>query len=56
MFQALPPDVLSHILQLAIGPEEERYVGEGRSAPVFPIVLGNDLRGLCGLRLVSKAF
>ena len=35
---------------------EERYVGEGRSAPVFPIVLGNDLRGLCGLRLVSKTF
>ena len=56
MFQAILPDVLSHILQLAVGPEEERYVGGGRSAPLLPIVLGADSRGLCGLRLVSKAF
>ena len=55
MLDALAPDLLAHILLLALGPQEELYV-EGRSALVLPTVLGSDPRGLSGLRLVCKAF
>lgn len=55
-FQVLPVGVLQNILQLTVGPQEERYVGGGRSATVLPVVLDTDSHGLCKLRLVCKAF
>ena len=56
MLQDLAPDLLAHILLLALGPQEETYIGHGRSVFVLPIVLGRDLKGLSSLRLVCKAF
>ena len=57
MLHALAPDLLAHILLLAVGPNVEPFVGHGGSAlGLLPIVLGCDTRGLSGLRLVCKAF
>ena len=42
MFEALPPELLARILQLALGPEEEKYVGEGRHALGVPVQVAND--------------
>ena len=55
MLQALSPDLLAHILQLALGPEE-CCVGGGRHALCVPIRLGADCRGLSALRRACKAF
>ena len=55
MFKALPPHLLTHILQLAVGPEQETYVGEGKNALCVPVVLGANSY-ICGLRAVCRAF
>ena len=55
MLQTLPPDLLAHVLQLVLGPEE-RYVGEGKHFLGVPIRLGTHCRGLSALRLTCKAF
>ena len=39
-----------------MGPQEIRYVGAGKNATVLPVVPGQELRGLCTLRLVCKGF
>lgn len=56
VFQALPPDLLAHVLQLSLGPEMSMYVGGGRTALLVPIRFGSDCRGFFELRLVCKAF
>ena len=56
MFDALPPELLAHILQMALGPYKEKYVGEGRHARGLPLLLGADSTLMCDLRLVCKSF
>ncbi len=53
--QALPPDVLARIVQLAVD-SEQLYVGGGRSAQLLPIEVSRDAHGLSGLRLVCRSF
>ena len=53
--QALPPDVLARIVQLAVD-SEQLYVGKGRTAKLLPIEISRDTHGLSGLRLVCRSF
>ena len=56
MLQAFPPDVLAHILRLALGPVEEKYVGEGKKFLGVSFGLGAGSNWFGGLRRLSRSF